>query len=238
MVFQNYYRNTLSKSLRDLGIAGLVVIGSLSDDGREGAQQNITMPRRLVFSYTISLCTSSVYGALGCMSLDKVDTNRDLLSPDYSRAYRLLNAWWKSLAGNTAGNVADAYCPQDRGNIRLMAAAETVLNLNDNRERAGIGARSKTIRRLSFSCTAELAEFIGQKKLKDQLAVAIEAARSRGEAMDHGFLWAARTGKDKLANIIANELGVHFQPTAAPLLQIKGDHGDHHQHAGQASPVH
>ncbi len=70
----------------------------------------------------------------------------------------------------------------------------------------------------------KLSEFIGQKKVKENLAVAIEAARSRGEAMDHVLLYGPPgLGKTTLANIIANELAVHFQPTAAPLLQIKGD---------------
>jgi Holliday junction DNA helicase RuvB len=69
-----------------------------------------------------------------------------------------------------------------------------------------------------------LGEFIGQGKVKENLAVAIEAARSRGEAMDHVLLYGPPgLGKTTLANIIANELGVYFQPTAAPLLQIKGD---------------
>jgi Holliday junction DNA helicase RuvB len=69
-----------------------------------------------------------------------------------------------------------------------------------------------------------LGEFIGQAKVKENLAVAIEAAKSRGEAMDHVMLYGPPgLGKTTLANIIANELGVHFQPTAAPLLQIKGD---------------
>src|SRR5437868_7783804 len=69
-----------------------------------------------------------------------------------------------------------------------------------------------------------LVEFIGQNKIKENLAVAIEAARARGEAMDHVLLYGPPgLGKTTLANIIANELGVHFQPTAAPLLQIKGD---------------
>jgi holliday junction DNA helicase RuvB len=69
-----------------------------------------------------------------------------------------------------------------------------------------------------------LTEFIGQQKVKENLAVAIEAARSRGEAMDHVLLYGPPgLGKTTLANIIANELAVHFQPTAAPLLQIKGD---------------
>lgn len=69
-----------------------------------------------------------------------------------------------------------------------------------------------------------LGEFIGQSKIKENLAVAIEAAKSRGEALDHVLLYGPPgLGKTTLASIIANELGVYFQPTAAPLLQIKGD---------------
>jgi len=69
-----------------------------------------------------------------------------------------------------------------------------------------------------------LAEFIGQSKVKENLAVAIEAARSRGEAMDHVLLYGPPgLGKTTLANIIANELGVAFQQTSGPTLQIKGD---------------
>ena len=69
-----------------------------------------------------------------------------------------------------------------------------------------------------------LAEFIGQDKVKENLAVAIEAARSRGEAMDHVLLYGPPgLGKTTLANIIANVLGVAFQQTSGPTLQIKGD---------------
>src|SRR5438067_13425681 len=71
---------------------------------------------------------------------------------------------------------------------------------------------------------AFLREFIGQKKVKDNLAVAIEAARSRGEALDHVLLYGPPgLGKTTLATIIANELGVAYQQTAGPAIQIKGD---------------
>src|SRR5438445_3016268 len=69
-----------------------------------------------------------------------------------------------------------------------------------------------------------LAEFIGQPKVKENLAIAIEAARSRGEALDHVLLYGPPgLGKTTLATIIANELGVGFQQTSGPALQIQGD---------------
>jgi Holliday junction DNA helicase RuvB len=69
-----------------------------------------------------------------------------------------------------------------------------------------------------------LAEFIGQPKVKENLDVAIKAARSRGEAMDHVLLYGPPgLGKTTLASIIANELAVSFQQTSGPALQIKGD---------------
>src|SRR5438552_7598860 len=69
-----------------------------------------------------------------------------------------------------------------------------------------------------------LQEFIGQKKVKDNLSVAIEAAKSRGEALDHVLLYGPPgLGKTTLATIIANELGVAYQQSAGPAIQIKGD---------------
>src|SRR5262249_31439252 len=69
-----------------------------------------------------------------------------------------------------------------------------------------------------------LAEFIGQPKVKENLSVAIEAAKSRGEALDHVLLYGPPgLGKTTLASIIANEMSAEFQQTSGPTLQIKGD---------------
>lgn len=69
-----------------------------------------------------------------------------------------------------------------------------------------------------------LAEFIGQTKAKEQLAIALEAAKSRGEALDHVLLFGPPgLGKTTLATIIANELEVGYQQTSAPALQVQGD---------------
>ena len=69
-----------------------------------------------------------------------------------------------------------------------------------------------------------LADFAGQSKLKEQLSIAIEAARQRGEAMDHVLLYGPPgLGKTTLAGIIAAELGVGMQQTSGPVLQKKLD---------------
>jgi len=69
-----------------------------------------------------------------------------------------------------------------------------------------------------------LADFTGQPKLKENLAIAIEAARLRGEAMDHVLLYGPPgLGKTTLAQLISQELEVGFEQTAAPILQKKLD---------------
>ena len=69
-----------------------------------------------------------------------------------------------------------------------------------------------------------LADFVGQEKLKANLAVYIEAARQRGEHLDHVFLSGPPgLGKTTLAAIVANELGVQFRATSAPALEKPGD---------------
>jgi holliday junction DNA helicase RuvB len=69
-----------------------------------------------------------------------------------------------------------------------------------------------------------LKDFVGQERVKEQLAVFIEAARGRGEALDHVLLAGPPgLGKTSLAQIVANELGAEFVPTAGPALERKGD---------------
>jgi Holliday junction DNA helicase RuvB len=69
-----------------------------------------------------------------------------------------------------------------------------------------------------------LQEFIGQPKAKALLDIALQAARARGEALDHVLLFGPPgLGKTTLATIIANELDVGFQQTSGPALQIQGD---------------
>jgi Holliday junction DNA helicase RuvB len=69
-----------------------------------------------------------------------------------------------------------------------------------------------------------LDDFAGQAKIKENLSIAIEAAKKRGEAMDHVLLYGPPgLGKTTLAGIIAAELGVGWQQTSGPVLQKKLD---------------
>src|SRR6201995_4803583 len=71
---------------------------------------------------------------------------------------------------------------------------------------------------------ATLADFAGQPHVREQLAIAIEAAKQRGEAMDHVLLCGPPgLGKTTLAGIIAHELSVAVDQTSGPILQKKLD---------------
>ncbi|MEG9430296.1 MAG: Holliday junction branch migration DNA helicase RuvB [Christensenellaceae bacterium] len=66
--------------------------------------------------------------------------------------------------------------------------------------------------------------YIGQEKIKDNLAVGIAAAKMRGDALDHVLLYGpAGLGKTTLAHIIANELGTQLKVTSGPAIERAGD---------------
>jgi Holliday junction DNA helicase RuvB len=69
-----------------------------------------------------------------------------------------------------------------------------------------------------------LRDYIGQERLRENLIVSIEAARGRGEALDHVLLYGPPgLGKTTLANVIGNELGVPVRATSGPVLEKPGD---------------
>ncbi|WP_037585641.1 Holliday junction branch migration DNA helicase RuvB [Stenoxybacter acetivorans] len=69
-----------------------------------------------------------------------------------------------------------------------------------------------------------LADYIGQHKAKEQLSIFIQAAKKRGEALDHTLLFGPPgLGKTTLAHIISRELGVNLRQTSGPVLERAGD---------------
>ena len=69
-----------------------------------------------------------------------------------------------------------------------------------------------------------LAEYVGQEKIREQLSIFIEAAKRRGEALDHVLLFGPPgLGKTTLSHILAYELGVNLRQTSGPVLERPGD---------------
>ena len=97
-------------------------------------------------------------------------------------------------------------------------AIERIVDTGTNDDDSDEQIIEVTLRPQSF------AEYIGQERLKKNLKLAIEAAKKRGEPIDHVLLYGPPgLGKTTMASVIANEMGVGLRITSGPAIERAGD---------------